>query len=121
MSNKLLALFDKNHITESTSIRCSDEHAFDTDIQVRDEVTGKLLYRTKNKIIIPGAGLIAKKIVDLPNFTEVTPTYNQSIPIYTPSATQDPQPSVEANTAATATDNRILLFCIGIDGCGTEN
>lgn len=116
LTNKVLALFDGQNVDDSASIN----NWYDTDIQFRNPDTGEVVFRTKNKIILAGSGLIARKLFDISG-TEVTPSYNTKMVIPTPTPTITPQPEVNPHTAATQTDPRVLLFCVGTDGCGVEN
>ena len=89
---------------------------FDTDIMLRSLDTGEIIAKSlKNKIILPGAGFIARSLFDIPG-SEITPTYNSALGIVDPSDVGDPADF----TAATAQQPKTLLFCIGTDGCGTE-
>lgn len=89
---------------------------FDTDIMIRNLDTGEIIAKSlKNKIILPGAGFIARSLFDIAD-SEITPTYNSALGIVDPADVGDPADF----TAATAQQSKVLLFCIGTDGCGTE-
>ena len=93
---------------------------FKTSIDIRNPETGEYIFKgLKNKVIIPGSGLIARKLFDVTN-PEVTPSYNSVIgDMYTP--TVDTAPSESIGTVATKDNHKILLFCVGLDGCGDQN
>lgn len=100
----------------------SIHRTFNTSIDIKNLETGEIIFKgLKNKVIIPGSGLLARKLFDILN-PEITPSYNEAFgeAMYTP-AIDDAPTTIEANTVATKDDPRVLLFCCGIDGCGTEN
>lgn len=89
---------------------------FDTDIMIRSLDTGEIIAKSlKNKIILPGAGFIARSLFDIKS-NEITPDYNTALGIVDPSETGSPA----SFTSATAQQPKVLLFCLGTDGCGTE-
>ena len=95
---------------------------FKTSIDIRNAETGEIIFKNlKNKVIIPGSGLIARKLFDITS-EEVTPSYNTAFgeSMYTPKTTSAPT-TIETNTNATVDNHKILLFCCGIDGCGNQN
>lgn len=96
--------------------------AFDTSIDIKNLETGEIIFKgLKNKVIIPGSGLIARKLFDITT-DEVTPSYNDAFgdAMYTPE-TDDYPYSIPCNTNANVDNHKVLLFCCGIDGCGSEN
>ena len=115
--DKLMAFYDGFNANDTAKVS-----AFDTSIDIRNLETGEIIFKNlKNKVIISGSGLIARKLFDInPDHTEVTPSYNTAIgtSMYTPSTDIPP---ANINTVATKDNHKILLFCCGIDGCGTEN
>lgn len=115
--NKLMAFYDGFNAVDSAKLS-----AFDTSIDIKNLETGEIIFKNlKNKVIIPGSGLIARKLFDInPDHVEVTPSYNDafSTSMHTP-ATDTAVSGI--NTMATKDNHKILLFCCGIDGCGTEN
>ena len=117
MSNKLMAFYDG-----LDEIRDQVEYTtFKTSIDIRNPETGEYIFKgLKNKVIIPGSGLIARKLFDVTN-PEVTPSYNTTFgtDMYTP--TVDTAPTESIGTAATKDNHKILLFCVGLDGCGDQN
>ena len=97
-------------------------HTFNTSIDIKCIETGEYIFKgLKNKVIIPGSGLIARKLFDI-GTEEVTKSYNAAFgdAMYTP-ATDDYPTSIDPVTLATKDDHKVLLFCCGIDGCGSEN
>lgn len=106
--NKLMAVFDGLDSSDNASL---SGHAFDTSIDIKNLETGEVIFKgLKNKVIIPGSGLIARKLFNISN-NEISPSYNTIFGshMYTPS------------TIPSNPDHRVVLFCCGIDGCGSEN
>lgn len=106
--SKLMAVFDGLDSRDNASL---SGHAFDTSIDIKNLETGEIIFKgLKNKVIISGSGLIARKLFNISN-EEISPSYNTVFgdSMYTPDSTPvDPDP-------------RVVLFCCGIDGCGSEN
>ena len=95
------------------------DHSLKTSIDIRDPETGKMLFKgLKNKVIIGGSGLVARKLFDIYS-DEITPTYNDKLGIITPVG--EYTSSIDPRTNATQDNPKVLLFCLGLDGCGTEN
>lgn len=91
-------------------IKDSKEHFnIKTKVIVRCHETKEEIFTTTNKLILPGAGFIARSLFDLPG-SEITPTYNTALGLDNTIYSATPQST-----------NRIYLFCVGTDGCGTEN
>lgn len=115
--DKLLALYDN---FDNIKDKKEDYRTFKTSIDIINSETGKIIFKgLKNKVIIPGSGLIARKLFDITS-NEITPSYNTVLGINTPSTDTAPDESL-AKTAATKDNHKILLFCCGIDGCGDQN
>lgn len=119
--DKILALYDGCEMIDRTS---KEYTAFNTSIDIRNIETGEIIFKgLKNKVIIPGSGLIARKLFDI-NTDEVTLSYNEAFSAYAGAAMYTPisdtMPSSPTSTA-TKDNHKILLFCCGIDGCGSEN
>ena len=117
MNNKVMALYDGLEANDKL-----DYTAFNTSIDIKCIETGEYIFKgLKNKVIVPGSGLIARKLFDI-STAEITPSYNSAFgaAMYTPTSDTAPS-STDVNTTATVNDHKILLFCCGIDGCGTEN
>lgn len=115
--NKLMAMYDG--LDAKDKVDCT---AFDTSIDIRNLETGEVIFKgLKNKVIIPGSGLIARKLFDIDS-EEITPSYNDAFgpAMHTP-ATTDAPTNKDPKTIATVDNHKILLFCCGIDGCGSEN
>ena len=113
--NKIIPLYD--------AFNPNDFTAFDTSIDIKNLETGEIIFKgLKNKVIISGSSIIARKLFDVTD-SEVIPNYNTSITgLYTP--TTDIQTGVigiGASTKATKDNPKVLLFCCGTNGCGTEN
>lgn len=114
--DNLMALYDGLNSKDKINFT-----AFDTSIDVRNSETGEIIFKgLKNKVIVPGSGLIARKLFDITT-DEITPTYNTAFgnAMYTP--TTETAPSKDIGTTASKTNHKVLLFCCGIDGCGNQN
>lgn len=100
---KLLRLTDTVGIGEEKNFNIR------TNVIVRCHETKEIIFTKPNKLILPGAGFLARALFDLPG-TEVTPSYNTALnldnTIYT--------------TVPTGV-NKVCLFAVGMDGCGREN
>lgn len=72
--------------------------------------TGEVLFTKHNMVTIAGAAFLARSLFDLPNFTEITPSYNTALNLDNTTIT----------TSITA-PNKVYLFCVGYSGCGREN
>ena len=97
-------------------------NTFKTSIDVRNAETGEVIFKNlKNKVIIPGSGFIARKLFDISS-EEITPSYNTAFgsAMYTPTTDAAPT-TIDAKSVATKDNHKVLLFCCGIDGCGTQN
>lgn len=95
---------------------------FKTSVDVLNSETGEIIFKgLKNKVIIPGSGLIARKLFDVSS-PEITPSYNEVFgdSMYTPTVDTAPS-SADIDTVATKDNHKVLLFCCGVDGCGTQN
>lgn len=118
--DKRIVLYDGFSAEDKLSV-AKDYTAFNTSIDIKNLETGEVIFKgLKNKVIIPGSGLIARKLFDI-DLPEVTPSYNEAFgsAMYTPAA--DTVPTKDVGTVATADNHKILLFCLGVDGCGSEN
>ena len=116
MSNKIVA-YDGLNARDLANI--SAESSLKTSIDIRDHETGKIIFKgLKNKVIIAGSGLLAKDLFDLPStHTEVTPTYNTKLGCLN----VEGELNTDVSPSATAKYPKILLFCIGTDGCGESS
>lgn len=118
--DKKLVIYDDCNAMDNANVSTSSFTAFNTSIDIKNLETGEVIFKgLKNKVIIPGSGLIARKLFDISS-PEITPSYNSAFgsAMYTPET--DTPPS-EPDSVATKDDHKILLFCCGIDGCGSEN
>ena len=122
MTKKIVKYDNVNH---TDAINCIIDNSLKTSIDIRCAETGEIIFKNlKNKVIISGSGLIARKLFDIPNPNnskdpEITPTYNTRLNILTPTGAQTH--TLDWKTNATISDPKVLLFCVGRDGCGTEN
>lgn len=117
--DKRIVMYDGVNTTDSAS-KASSYTAFNTSIDIKNLDTGEVIFKgLKNKVIIPGSGFIARKLFDITD-SEITPSYNTAFgdAMYTPTAETVPD---YPQTIATVDNPKVLLFCCGIDGCGSEN
>lgn len=84
------------------------ESILKTKIKFYVEGTDELIWEGSNKVILPGAGFIARGLFDLSN-KEITPSYNTALGL---------DNTLYVDPLST---ERTYLFCVGTDGCGTEN
>ena len=114
---KRKVLYDSYGVSELANIGHAGTHSkFETDIMIRSLDTGEIIAKNlKNKVVLPGAGFIARSLFDV-RTPEITPDYNTLLDIEIPSGTGI-QPDFSLGNENTA---KVLLFCIGTNGCGTE-
>lgn len=104
-----LNLLDKCGLKDVSNLNAVDRTSYKTKIEFRNKETGEVIWRGHNKVILPGAGFIARSLFSLTD-SEITPSYNSALQL-----DESVYSSVPMN------DNKIFLFCVGTDGCGTEN
>lgn len=104
------------------SINANDSTAFDTSIDIKNLETGEIIFKgLKNKVIISGSSVIARKLFDISG-SDPIPTYNRAINnLYTPATNIRPGSVGIGSTTAERDNPKVLLFCCGVDGCGSEN
>lgn len=117
MSDRNIVLFDgvgKNDIKDSASVHNSNLY---TDILLQDIETGAIIAKSlHNKVILPGGSLILQKLFDIDDKEIIWPTYNEMLGI--PDMFDC---SGFPNYAdRLVNDQRVCLFCVGTNGCGTE-
>ena len=117
---KLMAV-DGLDIKDTTANYEKKKNYYDTKIIIRDDRTKEVLFKGKNKVVLSGGDIVAKKLFDIDADT-IIPTYNTELslnngPNTTISSYNFPNTSF-TGTAAKKNDPKILLFCIGTDGCG---
>lgn len=106
----MLTHWIKKKLTDIIGVKDEREHIrLKTKIVARCHETGEVIFETQNKLILPGAGFIARSLFDLPG-AEITPSYNNAIGL-----------DNTINTLTPMGTNKIYLFCVGTDGCGREN
>ena len=94
-------------------IRAHDSSTFDTSIDIKNLETGEVIFKgLKNKVIISGSSTIARKLFEI-NTDDPIPSYNKILNLY-------PYNPVYGDPAVSV-DPKVLLFCCGTDGCGSEN
>ena len=102
MSN--LILHDRNHSEDNAIIK-------GTRILIKDPATGKVIFEGHNKVVCPGGIFTAAKHFNLDISGLDRPTsYNNDIPL-------DNKNTTNTNKVP----ERVALFAVGTDGCGTSN
>lgn len=100
----------KEKFTRKRKLRAKDGNfKLNTRIILKNHDTGEIIFKGKNKCILPGAEFMALSLFDLSD-KPITPSYNTALNLDNSIYTTTPQ-----NT------NKVFLFCVGTDGCGTEN
>lgn len=80
-----------------------------TKITITNHETGEVIFTGHNKLILPGAEFLALSLFDVPD-RPITPTYNTALNLENTVYSIDPKAK-----------NKVYLWCVGTDGCGTEN
>lgn len=124
MSDKKILAIDGLDIKDSTGpSSAKKKNYYDTQIIIRDETTKEVLFKGKNKVVLSGGDIVARKLFDISSST-VIPTYNSELSLNDGSGNATAgytfPNTVFSGTAAKQNDPKILLFCIGTDGCGTS-
>lgn len=115
--NKKIVMYDG--LQNKDIVDILTDSSLKTSIDIRDPETGNTIFKgLHNKVIISGSGLIARKLFDI-STPEITPTYNDKLGIQAPAG--EATSSIDPRTNATKDNPKVLLFCIGLDGCGTES
>lgn len=115
--NKKIVAYDGLQTNDLVNIL--SKSSLNTSIDIIEHDTGRVIFKgLHNKVIVPGSGLLARDLFDITN-EEITPTYNERLGIETPNGTVTS--TLDPHTNATEDYPKILLFCIGLDGCGSEN
>lgn len=114
-----------DHATKSVKdkeIFSQQSAGLNTRVIFKNHFTGKVLLETRNKLILPGSGLIAHKIFDISGNSvedEITPSYDNKIANLITSL-RDVTTTGTFYTNANENNHKVLLFCLGTDGCGAE-
>ena len=101
-------IFDRSEQKDSSKILLPGGGIQKTDIMIYDGITGEMLQRTKNKVIVAGSAFTAGKHFNIaPPVT--LPNYNTAVSL--------------DQKIDTAPENleQVILFGVGIDGCGAES
>lgn len=106
--------FNTAHDKEQHKVFHSNPH---TEIILRNPDTGEILFKGSNRVIGAGGDMVARKIFDVEDATQVIPTYNTELGIPDPG---EEDPGATYDTRATALSPKVLAFMCGTDGCGTE-
>ena len=123
MENKRIQLYDFNEVKDKShliSIRPGFHSNPRTHIVVRNPETGEVLFEGTNKVVGAGGDMVARKLFDISIDSNpiVIPSYNTELAIPDPGP-EDAGATYDFTTAK-ENDPKVLLFAIGIDGCGTE-
>lgn len=118
MSDRNIVLFDgvgKNDVRDEASlVRNSNLY---TDILLQDIETGAIIAKSlHNKVILPGGSLILQKLFDIDDKTIIWPSYNEELGIpdeFDCTGFPDYEQRIW-------NDQKVMLFCVGTNGCGTE-
>lgn len=102
--SKSLSIFDNQHFKDKIGYRPIGH------VTIKIPGTDIVLFKGYNKIILPGAGFTARCHFDLSR-DEITPSYNTKLGL---DNTVNEVPS-------SSTKEKVCLFCVGTDGCGTED
>lgn len=97
---KRINAFDSQENRDKASVR-------KTSIEIKIPGTDIVLFKAKNKVILPGAGFTARCHFDLAR-EEITPSYNEAL-VLENSVVETP-----------SSKEKVFLFCVGTDGCGRE-
>lgn len=103
--NKQFILFDKNDLKELHQIKGTGV------VEVRNKTTGEVVFKKRNKIILPGSNYTAALHFDIP-IVHNTPTYNEVLNL---------ENSIDQNLDQDIIrKQKICLFSVGMDGCGPD-
>lgn len=104
-----MQLLDKVAVNDLNSL-CKNKSSLKTKIVVKCKETGEVLWTGHNKLVIAGAGFLARAMFDI-DTPEITVSYNTALNLD------------NTISGVTVTDNRMktCLFCVGTNGCGREN
>lgn len=100
----------KLHLTDSHDIHDNKVGFLKTNVIFKDHDTQEVIWKGRNKVILPGAEFLALHVFHLPTDVPITPSYNTSLDLEN---TIYSNPPLEPNKA--------FLWCVGTDGCGREN
>ena len=101
--DKNMILFDKSHGKDNAIIS-------KTDITIKVAGTDTVLFRGHNKVILPGSHYTASKHFNI-NPPVKLPSYNTALGL----------DGMQALTDAEERGALVVLFAVGIDGCGPES
>ena len=108
--NKHLKFIDEaqNQICDEANIEHKEYHGMKGVVTFRNHETGEIIWKGHNKVILPGAEFLALSLFDVSD-PIITPSYNTAL-------------NLENTVYSVPTDaNKVFLFCVGTDGCGSEN
>ena len=104
---KKLILSERNNNKDNIDIKsCGYNRG---EFTIIDEATGDVLFKGRNKVILPGAAFIARKLFPIPD-EEITPSYNDALTL--DNTVHEAPPNEEAE--------KVCLFSVGVDGGGRE-
>lgn len=106
---KKLVLSERNRNKDNINIHKNSVAYNRGVLDFVDETTDEIIFQTRNKVILSGAGFTARKHFALPN-EEITPSYNDVLAldntVYEEPASEDLE--------------KVYLFSVGVDGGGYE-
>lgn len=107
--NKLRVFTDRDNVLDKSSIQhhYTGNGIKGTYVEIKDNITGKVLFKGHNKVIIAGSAFTASKHFDIPTAVNL-PNYNTALNL-DHTVTTDPENA-----------KKVVLFGVGIDGCGPE-
>jgi hypothetical protein len=108
MSDKLKVLHDKVNPKDNSSIWYPGCGIQKTSITVKDDITGEVLFEGHNKVLIAGSSFTACKHFNIAPPIKL-PNYNDALSLD------------QSISTAAETPERVVLFAVGIDGCGAES
>lgn len=79
-----------------------------TDIIIKDDITGEVLFRGSNKVILAGSAFTASKHFNIEPAVKL-PNYNTALSLD------------QTVTTPPESITKVVLFGVGIDGCGPES
>lgn len=102
INDKKLILSDKSKAQDNSIIKR-------TEVVAKVHGTDTVLFRRSNKVIVPGSAYTAAKHFGIVPPIKL-PTYNTALGL----------DAIQALTDKQELDALVVLFCVGIDGCGPE-
>lgn len=106
---KKLVLTERNHNKDNIDIHKNSTAYNRGVVDIINETTNEIIFKARNKVILPGAAFTARKHFAIPD-EEITPSYNDALAldntVHEPPASEDLE--------------KVYLFSVGVDGGGYE-